>query len=189
MIYLETWYLVLNVLCVVLSIVVVIVMLKSQSQEYQKLVDFSNEQEKRQAANLTSSDGESSFKINSKQERSYSHISAALLPGSPKVNNPFRNLWIWVGINVLSQIFNLIQSGLLIKAKPPLCYIADNHTQSNLVSLGFILMEFYMGYAATFWYVCWVKILKAKTNIDRTILFSGEIDIEGNIELFVPSKQ
>lgn len=39
----------------------------------------------------------------------------------------------------------------------------------------------YMGYGATLWYIFWVKIIHEKTFIDRTVLFSAEVSVEGNI--------
>ncbi len=90
-----------------------------------------------------------------------------------RMNNPFRNLWAWVGINVMGQIINLIESGFLLKAKPPMCYImAADATGSNIISLILTLLTFYLCFGATLWYVYWVKILQGKTLIDRTVLFS-----------------
>lgn len=97
--------------------------------------------------------------MSAKSLNSYHHLSASLLENK-KINNPFRQLWIWVGINVLSQILNLVQSGLLVKAKPPQCYLIEsNPSSSNILSLVFVLLTMYMGYGATLWYICWVKII------------------------------
>jgi len=47
----------------------------------------------------------------------------------------------------------------------------------------------YMGYGATLWYIFYVKVLQVKTTgVDRTVLYSDEYKMEGNIELFIPSK-
>ena len=42
-IFLEIWYLILDVFCVVLSVIVVVVMVKSQSEEYKKMLLFGQE--------------------------------------------------------------------------------------------------------------------------------------------------
>ena len=49
MLYIETWYLILHVVCVVLSGVVIWVMIKSQKEEYQKIIIFQNKKLERKA--------------------------------------------------------------------------------------------------------------------------------------------
>ena len=108
--------------------------------------------------------------------------------GKININNPFKYLWLWIGINVLSHLINLIQSGFLLNAIAPQCLlIQDNPSGSNILALAIVICTYYMGFGATIWYVLFVKILQEKTSIDRTILYSDEYKAEGNIELFVPS--
>jgi hypothetical protein len=105
-----------------------------------------------------------------------------------EINNPFRRLWIWVGINVASQVINTFQSGFLLDAVPPQCWIVHQNGQSsNLISLVFVLFTLYLGYGATLWYVLYTKLIQATTAIDRTVLYSQEYK-EGGVELFIPSK-
>lgn len=105
------------------------------------------------------------------------------------MKNPFKNLWVWVGLNVGGQLINLIQSGLELQALPPQCLLVSaNPNESNILSLVFVLLTLYIPYGATLWYICWVKTISAKTVVDRTVLYSEEWRESGNIELFVPSR-
>jgi hypothetical protein len=47
----------------------------------------------------------------------------------------------------------------------------------------------YMGFAVTLWYAIVVGFVRERTGIDRTVTFSQEVKVEGNIELFNPSKE
>jgi hypothetical protein len=105
------------------------------------------------------------------------------------INNPFKNLWIWVGFNAFSQICNLIESGLYVDATPPQCFIIPtNPTGSNIIPLVFDFLTMYLCFGTTLWYIILVKLLRDKAGIDRSILFSEEVRGGGNIELFVPSR-
>ena len=59
--------------------------------------------------------------------------------------------------------------------------IRDDYRDSNLLSLFFEITTFYLGYAATLWFILYVKILQVRTGVDRTVLYSEEYKIEGNI--------
>ena len=108
--------------------------------------------------------------------------SASLSLLSKNVNNPFKNLWIWVGLNALSQVFNLVESGLYLNATPPQCLIIQsNPSNSNILSLIFVFVTMYLGFASTLWYIVLVKLIKSKASIDRSVFFSEEVRVGGNI--------
>lgn len=154
-------------------------MFKTQNDEYQKIINFTPPEPKRK---------NTCFSYNSDRSDSSTEKKESLV--SQPIVNPFKNLWIWIGINVISHTVNLVQSGLLLSAIAPRCEIIrhDPH-DSNIVSLIFVIITMYMGYGATLWYILFVKILQVKmTGVDRTVLYSQEYKVEGNIELFVPSK-
>lgn len=45
-----------------------------------------------------------------------------------KINNPLNNLWIWIGVNMLSQLANTVQSAVFISLPSDQCSYADVHT-------------------------------------------------------------
>jgi hypothetical protein len=107
-----------------------------------------------------------------------------------RVHNPLGNVWIWIVTNVVSQAIGLIQSGLLLDATPSQCLIIkQNPSASNYIDLLFALLTMYLGFAATLWYVVLVGFVRERGGIDRTVTFSQEVKVEGNIELFNPSKE
>jgi len=106
------------------------------------------------------------------------------------VHDPLRTVWIWISSNVACQIIALIQSGLLLDATPSQCLIIGaNPTASNYIDLAFTILTMYMGFAVTLWYAILVGFLRERAAIDRTVTFSQEVKVEGNIELFNPSKE
>ena len=48
----------------------------------------------------------------------------------------------------------------------------NNPGESNLLALIFVLITFYLGYAATIWYILFAKTLDNRTGVDRTVLYS-----------------
>jgi hypothetical protein len=107
-----------------------------------------------------------------------------------KIHNPLMKLWTWILINVTCQIFGLIQSGLLLDATPSQCLmIKSNPNASNYLDLAFTFLSMYLGYVGTLWYITLIKLIRETSIIDRTIIFSQEVKVEGNIELFLPSKE
>ncbi len=87
-----------------------------------------------------------------------------------------------MGLNVLSQILNLIESGLYINASPPQCYIIQSSpSNSNILSLIFVFFTMYLGFGSTLWYIVLVKLIKSKASIDRSVFFSEEVRVGGNI--------
>lgn len=149
-----------------LSIIVVIVMLKTQHEEYKKIVNFQPPEPRRKGTCFSNNSDHS--------DNEDKKDSATNLVNNQPINNPFKQLWVWVGINVASQSVNLIQSGLLLNAVPPPCLIIKHSAaSSNILSLFFVLMTMYMGYGATLWYIFYVKVLHVKTTgVDRTVLYS-----------------
>jgi hypothetical protein len=107
-----------------------------------------------------------------------------------KVHNPLGTLWIWILTNVVCQIFSLVQSGLLLEAVPSQCLIIkSNPAASNYLDIAFTILTMYMGFSVTLWYIITVKLVRERAGIDRTVTFSQEVKVEGNIELFNPSKE
>lgn len=47
----------------------------------------------------------------------------------------------------------------------------------------------YMAFGVTIWYVVLVGFVRERGGIDRSVIFSQEVKVEGNIELFNPSKE
>jgi len=87
-----------------------------------------------------------------------------------------------VGINVFSQVVNLVQSGFELTTQPPLCLIIpDDPNASNGLALLLILITFFLGSGATLWYILYVKTLHNRTTLDRTVLYSDEYNVQGNI--------
>ena len=103
-----------------------------------------------------------------------------------KLSNPLRYLWLWIVPNVLCQIINLVEAGLLLDAKPPNCLLIPNsYALSNYISLVFLFFTEYLGFIVTMIYVVVMKVARSRARIDRTIQFSGEMNVEGNIELLL----
>jgi hypothetical protein len=99
------------------------------------------------------------------------------------VHNPLGNVWIWIVTNVLSQTIGLVQSGLLLDATPTQCLIIkDNPAASNYLDLLFTILTMYLGFGATIWYAVLVGFWKTGGGgIDRSVTFSQEVKVEGNI--------
>ena len=123
-------------------------------------------------------------------DNSYSaHSEEKPLTSKAKVHNPFQYLWIWVGVNVFSQVVNIIQSGFEITTKPPQCLIIpDDPNASNAFALIMIILTYYLGSGVTLWYILYVKTLHNRTTLDRTVLYSDEYNVQGNIEMYIPSR-
>jgi hypothetical protein len=99
-----------------------------------------------------------------------------------KIHNPLMKLWIWILVNVSGQIFGLIQSGLLLDAVPSQCLIIkSNPAASNYLELAFTILTMYVGFIGTLWYIIFIKLIRKQSIIDRTIIFSQEVKVEGNI--------
>ena len=104
-----------------------------------------------------------------------------------------KGLWIWMGTNTLAQIFDLIETGLLIGATPKnsCMIIPSNELSNNILMFSFALLTMGLGYAATLWY--YVKTRRIDEKRNSTMLtqsidlqrYSEEIKI-GNIELLIP---
>ena len=90
-----------------------------------------------------------------------------------RLSNPLRYLWGWILPNVVGQVINLVESGLLLNSTPPSCLIIQNSPElSNYVSLAFVLCTAYLGFIATIVYVLVIKVLRARAKVDRSVQFS-----------------
>lgn len=64
-----------------------------------------------------------------------------------------RKLWIWIALNVLGQLTNVIESILYILAAPPECLIIDDSEEaSNILELFFALITMYLCFGSTIVY-------------------------------------
>ena len=76
-----------------------------------------------------------------------------------KVSNPLTQLWIWIGINTVAQVIDLVETGLLIHATPDNhCMIVEgSETSNNLLMFAFAVLTLDLGYVATLWYFGWLR--------------------------------
>jgi hypothetical protein len=70
-----------------------------------------------------------------------------------KHHNPLTKLAIWICFNILGQIIDIVESGLLINADPSNCYIVPTSTTYNsIVMLIFVVFTVYIQYVFTLWF-------------------------------------
>lgn len=138
-----------------------VIMYKNQVEETNKIVEYQEQFKRRSAGSLISKESFAhSEKLDNYEER------------ANMINNPLQNLWIWIVLNVASQVINLVESGFFLEANPPQCLIIKhNPNSSNVVQLVFVFLTMYMGFIGTIWYNFSVNI-KNRSVVDRTIHYS-----------------
>lgn len=100
-----------------------------------------------------------------------------------KINNPLHSLWIWISLNVLSQVFNLVYSVVLVASEPPDCLIVkDNYTASNILELIFLFLTMYLCFGSTLFYVL-RKATPHRQPTTKSAFLSKEAEAIPNIEL------
>jgi hypothetical protein len=73
---------------------------------------------------------------------------------SKKLNNPLGKLAMWMGVNILGQIVDLVESGLLLNADTEdQCRIIPENPESNsILMLFFVIGSVYIQYTISLWY-------------------------------------
>ena len=110
--------------------------------------------------------------------------------GSKKLNNPLGKLAFWIGVNILGQIIDFVESGLLMNASPDdQCRIIPDNPQNNsILMLFFVIGSVYIQYSVSLWFFFDTLRQKLKINSKSEGLlieaqdFSEEIRV-GQIEL------
>jgi hypothetical protein len=71
-----------------------------------------------------------------------------------KLNNPLGKLSIWIGINILGQIVDLVESGLLMNADPlnQCQIIPENPKNNSILMLFFVIGSVYIQYSISLWF-------------------------------------
>ena len=90
----------------------------------------------------------------SRDSRNLSHTQMMRNLENKKLNNPLGKLAMWMGVNIIGQIVDLVESGLLLNADTEdQCRIIPENPESNsILMLFFVIGSVYIQYTISLWY-------------------------------------